>query len=110
MSAMKEEEERVPPPDIYANSTRTTISPYDVYMRFIRETPPSKEGEAPSEEAAVAVRMSHAHAWVLVHTLKRTLEEYVRNVGPISLPIELIESHHLEEDYAAMQAMARKAQ
>lgn len=73
------------PPEYYADSVRTGISPFTVSLTF---------GVQSDADQSVAnqcvVRMSPQHAYVLAKVLTQNIESYEEQIGKIELPDQLL--------------------
>jgi hypothetical protein len=76
-------------PDIYADSTQISTTPYGVTITLGR-TPPHHSGPTPPiAEKLTVVRMSMEHAKVVAMLLRKQLKAFERANGEIPLPPEL---------------------
>ncbi len=76
-------------PDIYADSTQISTTPYGVIMTLGR-TPAHHSGPTPAiPEPLVTARMSLEHAKVIAMLLRKQLKSFERANGEIPLPPEV---------------------
>ena len=94
-------------PEIYANSARAVLSPYDLLVKLYRADGDPENPSGPQMELVGKLRMSHAQAWVLVKILDRLLNDYVEKVGPIHLPEDLVNERNVRAEYEEMLKKAK---
>jgi hypothetical protein len=73
-------------PDYYVNSVTFMGSLYEFMLTFGLKSDPDKD-----PNPSVIIRMSPQHTKVFVKLLSKNVEEYEKNIGPISLPQKLID-------------------
>jgi hypothetical protein len=82
-------------PEFYSNVAMLSMSAYDVTITFnLRDT---ENNVVPQ----VRVRNSLPHAWIFAKILDRLLKGYIREVGRIPIPKDLLEEMGLTEAYDA---------
>ena len=90
-------------PEFYVNVFGVNIGAYDVLFTFAQEDATKEEVV---RKEVVKLRTSHKHAWVMVKLLNSLMDKYVTDIGPFSLPKEIVERHQLQEEYNKMWGKA----
>lgn len=75
-----------PVPEFYANSIFINVSPFELELQNLLVDSQQKV------KGAVNIRMSPQTAYTLARALNKQLDEYEKQIGPISLPDELREA------------------
>lgn len=103
------QEEMIPEdvPEIYANSINVIVTTFDVLVRlFLSEVNP--DTHTAKKKLVGRVRMSHEQAWLFVKMLDQLLDQYVRKVGPLRIPDDLIDRHGFRAEYEAMLERSKR--
>jgi len=90
-------------PEIYCNTASFTVGLYDALIRLGVEVV-GDDGKSQSHPV-IHIRMSHPHAWVFAKLLNRILDEAIADIGPFSIPDDVLQRLHLEDEYAAMRSL-----
>jgi hypothetical protein len=79
--------------DIYTNSVKIYISPYEFVLAIGLQTI-----EEPEPKHLVNIRMSPQHAKAMAKLFLKNVEEYEKSIGEIKLPPDLLKSLKIEEE------------
>ncbi len=92
-------------PEFYGSSVHIWVNPYEVVVDVGSRDPGSD-----SPTPVFRQRMSLQFAWVYCAILQRTLDRYVRDNGPITLPKNLLEQLDLTEQYQRQSELYRETE
>ncbi len=92
-------------PEFYGSSVHISVGPYEVVVDV-----GSREPDSDSPTPVFRQRMSLQFAWVYCAILQRTLDMYVRDNGPITLPKNLLEQLYLTEQYQRQSELYRETE
>ena len=81
-------------PEYYVNSFNVSYSAYDAVAQFGRRGPRLED-----LSAVVNLRMSLPQVWVLGTLLIKSMREFIKTHGPITLPRVVVEELGLVEEY-----------
>lgn len=86
-------------PEFYINSFHFACTAWDAHLQFGLR--PVVKGKPQPPEPQVIVRMSKEHAWIVCKLMHAVLKRYMRDVGLISIPQDLLKQLELEDEYKA---------
>jgi len=92
-------------PQFYGSSVHISLGPYEVVIDVGRRDPGSREVIPEFRQ-----RMSLHFAWVYSAILQRTLDRYIRDHGPITLPKNILEQLELTEQYERQVTLSRESE